>query len=142
MGTSQPNCFPKYVGSVDRPGVLDDDFDEFVRQLDLVVHERGGLWEPLTASAVVFPGRSETHGPWPQEACAQVLARWLDAGYLGIYRVESSDAAPTDLSTDDAEAVLADSTAWRPAMGMYLYPTSRGEDAPAEDWRAAAEPSA
>jgi len=119
---------------------LDDiapsDVDEFVRQVDLIVHERGGLWEPLTPSTVVLSDRAEVHGPWPVAACSQLLTRWLDAGFIGIFRVESAVAEAVDLSVDEARDVLADPTAWRPALGLYLFPTAEGENAPVEEWRA------
>jgi hypothetical protein len=100
------------------------------------VHERGGLWEPLTPSTVVLPGRTETHGPWPFEACSQVLSRWLDAGFIGIFRFESARAETVDLSVDEAHAVLADPTSWRPALGFHLFPTAKGEDVPIDELRA------
>lgn len=85
---------------------------------------------------VVLPDRTETHGPWPIEACSQLLTAWLQAGLIGIFRVESAGEDAIDLSVDEARAVLADPTAWRPALGLYLFPTAEGENASAEDWRA------
>ncbi|HUR17654.1 MAG TPA: hypothetical protein VMZ51_01800 [Acidimicrobiales bacterium] len=117
-------------------GVPAADFDEFVGQLDLIVQERGGLWEPLSLSTVVLPGRTETHGPWPFEACAAVFTEWLKAELIGIYRLESMGAEPVDLTTDEAHAVLADRSSWRPAAGLYLFPTAKGEAAHLEEWRA------
>ena len=117
-------------------GIAPSDVEEFVRQLDLIVHERGGLWEPLTSSTVVLSDGTETHGPWPVQACSQLLTQWLDAGFIGIFRVESAGAEGVDLSVDEAQAVLADPTCWRPALGLYLFPTSAGESASVEDWRA------
>ena len=63
------------------------ELDELVRQLALIVHERGGLWEPLAAATVVYSDRTETHGPWPADACSQLLTQWFDAHLIGIVRV-------------------------------------------------------
>jgi hypothetical protein len=130
------NQLASTFGLVDLQGISPVDVDVFVRQLDLIVHERGGLWEPLVPSTVVLSDRTETHGPWPVEACAQVLKRWLDAELIGIFRVESIGAEEVDLAADDARDVLGDPTAWSPGMGLYLFPTTKGENASAEEWRA------
>lgn len=120
---------------MDLKGISLVDVEEFVRQIDLIVHERGGLWEPLAQSTVVLSERTETHGPWPFEACSQVLTQWLNAEFIGIFRCESADADAVDLSVDETRAVLADPTAWRPAIGLYLFPTPKGEKASTAEWR-------
>ena len=120
-------------------GVEPSEVEEFLRQLDLIVHERGGLWETFTPSTVVLSDRTEAHGPWPVEACSQVLTQWLDAGLISIFRVESAGAETVELSVDEARAVLADSTSWRPALGLYLFPSAEGESASARDWLAVLE---
>jgi hypothetical protein len=86
------------------PGIEPSLVDEFVRQLYLVVHEQGALWEPLTASTVVLADRTQTHGPWPPEACSWTFTRWLDAGFIGVFRSNPPEGDTADLSPEEARA--------------------------------------
>jgi hypothetical protein len=118
------------------PGVPATSVDDFVNDLRLNIEEEGGIWELTWKSSVVLQDRTETRDPWPQEACAWALRRWLDAGLIGLYRLNTSGPSNDDLTTDEARAVLADATSWRPEFGVCLFPTDDGASADDEHWRA------
>lgn len=124
-----------YRDRMDRLGLEREAFEDLVRQLDMIVDEEGGLWEPLQPSTTVFTDRVEQHGPWSFEACSQVLLRWLEAGFIGLQRIPSPGAEPLILDAHETQALLSDPTVWRPELGLYLFPTERGARSDVASWR-------
>lgn len=115
------------------PGLAPSETDEFVTQLHLLVHEEAPLWEAPWESTVVGADRSETHGPWPPEACSWALLRWFEAGLLRLYRM--TPGSTDDITDDEVRHALTHPAEWQPATtGLYLLPTDRGLELSIEEW--------
>jgi hypothetical protein len=78
------------------------------------------------------------HGPWLPADCAAVLGRWLERGWLALYRGIEDPAA---LTAEESSAILADPGHW--ALGtttglVVLTATEAGATVPMLEWLDAA----
>lgn len=115
------------------PGDDTTEFDEFVPQMYLLVHEEAGLWELPIESTVVGKGSLLCHGPWPPESCSALMLRWLDAGLVNVYRSQPGKAA-TDLASEDARRILGSIREWRLETDLFVFATAAGQAAAYKVW--------
>lgn len=111
------------------------DFDErLVQHLRLLIAEQAHLWELRADSTVVHGDSTEKVGPWSPRLCSLALLRWLDAGFIGLYRDRPTNEVE-DLSVDEAKSALRDVAAWRPGLpAVLLFETDQGREASDEAW--------
>jgi hypothetical protein len=135
-------------------------FEDFRSEMFWSLMEGAFLFELPGGAIDHTPDGPVKHGPWPPEACSQVLLTWFDRGWIALSvppeqldRWASDDAVllpdPSDaswkiLEPDRARIVLAEPKTWtseRPEGFVCLATTER---APASDfhdvWLGAIDP--
>lgn len=86
-----------------------EQFDDFANQMYVLLCEHAVLWEyPAGSTDHERDGRVSVHGPWDWHDCRDALKVWHNDGLIRFYR-----DADTDLSDEEARAVLDDADAWR-----------------------------
>lgn len=117
-----------------------DEFDDFLRELHVAVHEEQSLWEVPRESIDKLPSGDLAHGPWRPEDCSRVLAVRLDAGLLSLYRCDARGSAGDYLPHDEARAILlatdqwVEPEAWTDVVNLAV--TEVGSDTRFEGWAA------
>lgn len=121
------------------PEIEATQYEDFVSQMHLSVHEEAPLWElPLGATDHTRDGTTH-HGPWASSACSWLLVRWLNADLIGVYQLKPDRAVARSLPTSSAREALTAHEAWGDVRDLFLVPTDAGV---AEDfgvWGALAE---
>lgn len=99
---------PAYAGRVT---ARDEDRD-FTNDMYVAVVEECPLWELPLGTTDLLAGGVVRHGPWESRACAELIIRWLDKGWVELYLPD----VPPQWELKPAEQLRPSATT-RPASG-------------------------
>lgn len=137
------------------------DFDDFLGEMWLGVHEEAFLFELPGGSILHTADGPQRHGPWPPNECSRCLLVWFDRGWLNAYvppeqlfrwspdedalMPDTEDETWRILTPARAREIIADPTSWMndSAEGMIiLAPASQAPDSTFRQlWLDAVRPS-
>jgi hypothetical protein len=140
---------PAYAGRV----TARDEHSDFINEMYVAVVEECPLWELPGGTTDLLADGPVRHGPWEPPACANLIIRWLDSGWVELYLPELPpqwELRPADwqvraerrgalsiLSRADARQLLQDWHRWTvdSADGQAsLSRTATGMSVPLDDW--------
>lgn len=128
-----------------------EEFDDFLGQMWLGVHEGAFLFEFPGGSILYTRDGIERYGPWPPEECSRCLLTWFDHGWINAYvlsehlfRWPAEDDAlwpdPADetarlIEPVRARAILADPRTWTNDSAEGFVVLNPAEHAPSHGFR-------
>jgi hypothetical protein len=72
------------------PVTARDEAGDFINEMYVAVMEECALWELPRGTTDQLAGCPVRHGPWEPSACAELITRWLDRGWVELYLPEVS----------------------------------------------------